>query len=79
MYIEFEIKKIISDLKDPSKIEAAISKLDKFSKANPTYNFKLNLTKESEEFANRIMNHLEQLRNGNSYKSTNDDSLNASG
>lgn len=51
MYIEFEIKKIISDLKDPSKIEAGIQKLDKFAKQNPTYNFIANLQKESVQFA----------------------------
>lgn len=50
MYIEFEIKKIIAELKDPSKIEMAIPKLDKFSKANPTYNFTDNLRKESDQF-----------------------------
>lgn len=35
MYIEFEIKKIITDLKDFSKLESAIQRLDKFSKTNP--------------------------------------------
>ena len=32
MYIEFEIKKIIQDLKDPNKLEAGIQKLDKFTR-----------------------------------------------
>ena len=81
MYIEFEIKKIIQDLKDPSKLEQAIPKLDKFSKQNPSYDFVKNLQKESEDFAKRIMTNLEQYRNGASWgnKSTNEDSMNASG
>ena len=79
MYIEFEIKKIISELKDPSRMEIAIPKLDKFSKANPTYNFQANLIKESQDFCDLVMGNLSSFRNGNSWKSTNEDSLGTSG
>jgi len=79
MYMDFEMKKIIQDLKDPHKIEAGIQKLDKFSKANPTYEFAKNLQKEGQSFASTILGHLEAHRNGNSWKSTNDDSMGASG
>ena len=48
MQIEFEIKKVISDLKDPSKAEMGLQKLDKFAKQNPDYDFRKNLMNESE-------------------------------
>lgn len=75
MYIEFEIKKIIADLKDFSKLESAIQRLDKFSKTNPNYDFKPNLMKESEAFCKKTLQQLENFRNGSSLKSTNEDSL----
>jgi carbon monoxide dehydrogenase subunit G len=79
MYIEFEIKKIIQELRDPAKVELAIPKLDKFAKQNPAYNFQTNLKRESEQFCQQVLGQLESFRSGNSWKSTNEDSLGASG
>jgi Rps23 Pro-64 3,4-dihydroxylase Tpa1-like proline 4-hydroxylase len=67
MYMEFEIKAILRDLKDNQKNELAIQKLDKFSKANPDYDFQPKLKEVSDEFAKKVLFQLEQFRNGKSW------------
>lgn len=67
MYIEFEIKKIISDLKDPSKADMGLQKLDKFAKQNPDYDFARNLKNESDQFAMNVLDRLEKFKNGQSW------------
>lgn len=64
MYLEFEIKKIITDLKDRAKYKAAIARLDKFSKQNPVYDFNKNLNKEGATFAQQVLADLEKFRTG---------------
>ena len=67
MVIEFEFKKIIQDLREPNKYDQGIQKLDKFQKQNPQYDYEGNLKKESEFFAKKVLNSLNQLRSGNSW------------
>lgn len=45
MYLEFEIKKIVSDLKERNRYTNAIQRLDKFLKSNPSYDYKKHLVK----------------------------------
>lgn len=76
MLIEFELKKIVQELKDPNKTEQALYKLDKFTKQNPQHDYMKVLRKEGDSFAQNTQVQLESVRNGNSYKSTNNsDSL----
>lgn len=76
MYIDFELKRIVQDLKDPQKFENGIHKLDKFARQNPSIDYQKNLRKEGDAFAQNILAQLENFRNGNSWKSTNNsDSL----
>ena len=70
MYIEFEIKKIVQDLKDPSRMEQGIEKLNKFTKQNPTYDYQKHLLKESESFAQTVNGNLTAHRSGKSWQST---------
>lgn len=79
MMLEFEFKKIVQDLRDNNKFEQGIAKLEKFTKQYPQYDCNKTLQRESEEFAQRVMNGLRQYRNGNSMKSTsgNSDSIGA--
>ncbi len=74
MYIEFEIKKIVQDLKDPHKMDQGIEKLNKFTKQNPTYDYNKHLIKESAHFAQNVEKKLNAFRNGQSWKSTTGDS-----
>jgi hypothetical protein len=70
------MKKIVQELKDPSKYEQGLQHLDKFVKSNPSFDYAATLQKESEFFAKKVVTSLNQLQNGNSYKSTtNSDSL----
>ena len=62
--LEFEFKKIVQDLRDGNKFEQGIMKLEKFTRAYPTYDCNKTLAKESEEFAQRVMNALRQFGNG---------------
>lgn len=76
MVTEFEFKKIIQDLRDPQKFDQGVVKLDKFMKTNPQYDSMKNLQKESDFFAKKVLNSLDQHRNGGSWKSTsNSDSI----
>ena len=55
MMTEFEMKKIVQDLKDPNKFEIGIQRLDKFARQNPNYDIYKTLCKESEAFAKNII------------------------
>lgn len=46
MYTDFEMKKIIQDLKDGNNYTHAIQRLDKFISNNQNYNWKNSLVKE---------------------------------
>jgi len=48
--LEFEIKKIVSDLKERNRYTNAIQRLDKFTKQNPVYDYKKHLVKEGLSF-----------------------------
>lgn len=74
MYIEFEIKKIVQDLKDVHKMDQGIEKLNKFTKQNPTYDYSKHLIRESAHFAETVERKLNAFRNGQSWKSTTGDS-----
>jgi hypothetical protein len=76
MVVEYEFKKILQDLRDPSKYDQGIIRLEKFSKNNPNYDYKEKLDKESLEFSKQVLNSLKESQKGNSWKSTNNsDSL----
>lgn len=76
MVVEYEFKKILQDLRDPTKYENGIARLDKFTKNNPHYDYKDKLDRESEQFSKKVISSLTQAKNGNSWKSTsNSDSL----
>ena len=48
MVVEYEFKKILQDLREPSKYDQGILRLEKFSKNNPHYDYKDKLERESE-------------------------------
>ena len=51
MVVEYEFKKIVQDLRDPSKYDQGILRLEKFTKNNPHYDYKDKLDRESEQFS----------------------------
>jgi hypothetical protein len=76
MVVEYEFKKILQDLRDPSKYDQGIVRLEKFSKNNPHYDYKDKLERESEQFSSKVLSSLNQAQKGLSWKSTNNsDSL----
>ena len=74
--LEFEFKKILMELRDPQKYDNAIQRLAKFAQNYPQYNYQEKLDKEQDNFRDKVLNSLEQFKNGSSWKSTsNTDSL----
>lgn len=74
--LEFEFKKILMELRDPTKYDNAIQRLAKFAQNYPQYNYTEKLDKEQPVFKEKVLNSLEQYKNGSSWKSTNNtDSL----
>lgn len=64
MYLEFEIKKIVSDLKEGNRYTNAIERLDKFLKQNPGYDYKKHLVKHGLSFTQQVNSDLEKFRRG---------------
>lgn len=64
MYTEFEMKKIVQDLKEGTRYTNAIQRLDKFIKTNPTYDWKKSLAKEGLQFTSKVNQDLEKFRKG---------------
>ena len=80
MMTEFEFKKIVKELRENHSYEQGIQRLDKFTKSNPQYDFKNNLRKESDQFAQKVVDSLYQFQMGYSGRSTNNsDSLGGRG
>lgn len=71
IYVETEIKRIIQDLKDPSRRENGLARLEKFEEANPGYDYQRNLSKEGVEFCQGVMLDLNRFKRGISHNSTN--------
>lgn len=64
MYTEFEMKKIIQDLKDGTRYTNAIQRLDKFIKNNPNYDWKKTIVKEGVQFGQKVIADLDKFRKG---------------
>ena len=81
MMTEFEFKKIVKELREIQSYDQGIQRLDKFIKSNPQYDYKTNLRKESDTFAQKVITSLNQFQmNGYSGLSTNNsDSLGGRG
>lgn len=81
MMTEFEFKKIVKELREMQSYDQGIQRLDKFIKSNPQYDYKTNLRKESDTFAQKVITSLNQFQmNGYSGLSTNNsDSLGGRG
>ena len=71
MVVEFEFKKILADLRDPSKYDLGVVKLEKFMRKYPKYETIPSLKKESNFFAQKVVSSLNKYVNGNSGLSTN--------
>lgn len=74
MYINFEIKSILKDLKDNLKTDAeqrAVEKLDKFCKKYTDFDIQPKLMEVGAEFAQRANLLLEQFRSGKSWNQQN--------
>lgn len=67
-------------MKDPSRRENGLARLEKFEAANPGYEIQGTLSKESIEFAQGVLADLAQFKRGISHNSTNPSSgMNGSG
>lgn len=64
MYTEFEMKKIVQDLKEGTRYTNAIQRLDKFIKSNPGYDWKKSLAKEGLQFTSKVNSDLDKFRKG---------------
>ena len=64
MYTEFEMKKIVQDLKEGKNYSHSIQRLDKFINANPNYDWKKSLVKEGLQFTQRVSSDLDKFRRG---------------
>ena len=64
MYTDFEMKKIIQDLKDGNNYSHAIQRLDKFIANNQNYNWKNSLVKEGLQFTQKVSSDLDKFRRG---------------
>lgn len=64
MYTEFEMKKIVQDLKEGKNYTHQIQRLDKFINANPNYDWKKSLVKEGLQFTQRVSSDLDKFRKG---------------
>ena len=60
MVVEYEFKKIVQDLRDPTKYDQGIIRLEKFTKNNPHYDYKDKLDRESEQFSQQVLGSLNQ-------------------
>jgi hypothetical protein len=61
MMTEFEFKKIVKELREVQSYDSGIQRLDKFIKSNPQYDYKTNLRKESDTFAQKVITALNQF------------------
>lgn len=79
MYTEFEMKKIVQDLKEGTRYTNAIQRLQKFIQNNPTYDWKKSLVKEGLQFTQKVSSDLEKFKKGQLEMSNNNFSGGISG